>query len=210
MSGALGEHLPEGQVRRAAVDEAVPVARLLARAFADDPIELWCLECDDLPGLLELEFLEVAKQLTAKGLLWVSDDLHGVAAWLPPGACYDDSIDAVVKPVLAEHGGRPERMVRFWEWVDSRRPTTPHWYVDLVAVDPDYRGCGQGRLLLEHGLARLDVLAATSYLVTGNPLTVPWYRRHGYVIRWEGPSPEGGPHVWFMLRRPRPDVRRLV
>jgi GNAT superfamily N-acetyltransferase len=189
-------------VRRAAAEETVPVARLLARAFADDPIEVWCLACDDLAGVIELEFLHVTRQLSAEGSLWVTDDLSGVAAWLPPGTGYDSSIDAIVNPVLAAHGGRPDRLLRFWEWVDGHRPTTPHWYVDLVAVDPACRGLGRGSLVLEHGLARLDRIAATSFLVTGNPRTVPWYQRHGFVVCSEDAAPEGGPHVWFMLRQP--------
>ncbi len=193
--------MPAQEVRKAAGDEARPIALLLARAFAHDPIELWCLASDDPPTLMELEFFEITQQLSSQGFLWVTEDLCGVAAWLPPGFHYDDSIDTMVSQVLTEHGGRPERNIRFWAWADAQRPTTPHWYVDLVAVDPPRRGCGIGDLLLNNGLARLDALTATAFLVTGNPLTVPWYQRHGFVIYWEGRSPDGGPYVWFLLRQ---------
>jgi GNAT superfamily N-acetyltransferase len=197
-----GHGVPAPEVRRASDDESVPVARLLARAFAEDPIEVWCLACDDLPRLMELEFLQATRQLSAEGSLWVTGDLSGVAAWLPPGTHYNESIDAVVNPALSAHGGQPDRLVRFWEWANDHRPTTPHWYVDLVAVDPDRRGYGTGRLLLEHGLARLDDIGESSFLVTGNPLTVPWYQRHGFVVRSEVTAPDGGPRTWFMFRPP--------
>ncbi|HZM55737.1 MAG TPA: GNAT family N-acetyltransferase [Acidimicrobiales bacterium] len=189
--------------RRASIDEVVPVAGLLARAFAEDPIERWCLECDDPTGLIELELLQATRQLATNGWLWVTEDSSGAAAWLPPGASYDDeAIDAVVGPALAAHGGRPERQIRFWSWVDGRRPAAAHWYVDLVAVDPDRRGSGVGRLLLADGLARVDALGQPSFLVTGNPRTVPWYERHGFVIQSEAQAPEAGPRVWFMYRPP--------
>ena len=197
----------QNPVRRASAHEAVALARLLTRAFIDDPIEQWCLACDDLGGVLELEFLTVVDQLAAKGWLWVSDDLSGVSAWIPPGGGYDDDlVDAVVNPVLAEHGGRPTRLVRFWEWVEDHRPRVPHWYVDLVATDPERRGTGVGRLLLNAGLARIDTLGDPAFLITGNPRTVRWYGRHGFAVTANEGAPDGGPQVWFMFRERRAEV----
>jgi len=191
------------QVRRASRVEEISVARVLTRAFSGDPIEGWCLECDDLIGLIELELLQVTHQLLANGSLWVTGDISGAASWLPPGVSYDEeAIDAVVNPVLAEHGGQPERSVRFWEWVDDHRPAAPHWYLDLVAVDPDRRRCGLGSLLLSDGLARADARDEPVFLVTGDPGTVLWYERHGFVTQSEERAPEAGPFVWFMYRRP--------
>jgi GNAT superfamily N-acetyltransferase len=152
---------------------------------------------------MELELLQVTRQLVANGSLWVTGDISGVAAWLPPGVSYDEeAIDAIVNPVLAEHGGQPERNVRFWEWVDGHRPAAPHWYLDLVAVDPDRCGSGLGRLLLANGLARVDARGEPVFLVTGNPDTVLWYERHGFVTQSKGRAPEAGPLVWFMYRPP--------
>ncbi len=204
---AVSEPPAEGSasrlVRRASKDEAVAVARVLTRAFIEDPIERWCLACDDLAALIELELLQVTRQLASDGSLWVTQDMAGVSAWLPPGANYDEeAINAVVNPVLAAHGGRPERQIRFWEWVEGHRPVARHWYLDLVAVDPDRRGCGVGSLLLAEGLARVDRLGEPSFLLTGNSNTVPWYQRHGFVTQSEGQAPGAGPRVWFMYRRP--------
>ena len=196
-------------VRKASADDTGAVARLLTRAFAADPIERWCLACDDLPLLMELEFLVAVRQLSAQGWLWVIDDLSGVAAWLPPGTSYGSTIDDAVTPVLAAHGGRPDRMLRFWDWADAHRPTAPHWYVDLVAVEPERRGRGRGSQLLGHGLARLDEIVEPSFLVTGNPLVVPWYQRHGFVVSSVETAPERGPRVWFLFRAPSPSGRPL-
>ena len=202
-SGPTTEGSTARRVRRASIDEVVPVNGLLARAFAEDPIERWCLACDDPTGLIDLELLHATGQLARRGWLWVTGDRSGAAGWLPPGAGYDDeAIDAVVGPALAARGGCPERQIRFWSWVEGHRPAEPHWYIDLVAVDPDRRGSGVGRLLLADGLARVDALGEPSFLVTGNPRTVPWYERHGFAIRSEAQAPEAGPYVWFMFRRP--------
>ena len=168
-------------VRQAVASEVPAIAQLLSWAFADDPIERWCLACRGYRAVLELEFLEVAGQIAPEGWLWVADALHGVAAWIPPNAGYDDSaVDAVVNPVLTEHGGDPCRVTTFWAWVESHRPEVPHWYLDFIAVDPDNRGLGYGGLLLRSGLARLDGQTESVFLVTGNPRTVPWYERFGF------------------------------
>jgi len=191
------------RVRKASTDEVVTLSRLLTRAFIDDPIDRWCLACDDFSGLLELQSLQVVGQLASREWLWVLDDLSGVSAWFPPGSGYDhDSLDAVVNPVLAEHGGQPARLTSFWDWVEDHRPAFPHWYVDLMATDPERRRFGAGSLLLNHGLARADAIGDPTFLVTGNPRTVPWYEYHGFAVTSHKDAPVGGPHVWFMLRPP--------
>ena len=106
-----------------------------------------------------------------------------------------------MSPVLAEHGGQPERSVRFWEWVDDHRPAAPRWHLDSVAVDPDRRRCGLGSLLLSDGSTRADARDEPVFLVTGDPGTLLWHERHGFVTQSEERAPETGPLVWFMYRR---------
>jgi GNAT superfamily N-acetyltransferase len=196
---------PAGHIRRASIHEVEVLVGLLVRAFLDDPIERWCLACDAPEELLELEFSRVVEQLAAEGWIWVSEDLSGACAWIPPGSGYDDeTIDAEVSPVLSDHGGHPERMTGFWQWVDRHRPAEPHWYVDLLATDPARRGLGVGTLLLQHGLERADAHGDASFLVTGNPRVVPWYERHGFTVLSREEAPGKGPIVWFMSRHRPP------
>jgi len=191
-------------VRTADPGESGRIGAMVARAFAGDPIERWCLACDQTDQVQELEFTEVARYLSPRGWLWVIDDLSGAAAWFPPGGTYGDAIDPVVNPVLTSFGGRPDRLVEFWGWVDERRPAGAHWYADLIAVDPRYQGSGRGRVLLEHGLRRIDRLGQQAFLITGNGGTVPWYERHGFAVASEDAAPGGDPTVWFLIRPPRP------
>jgi ribosomal protein S18 acetylase RimI-like enzyme len=188
-------------VRQAIASEVPAIARLLSRAFADDPLERWCLASRSYREVLELEFLEVAGQIAPEGWLWVVDAPYGVAAWIPPNASYDDSaVDAVVNPVLTERGGDPRRVTTFWAWVESHRPEVPHWYLDFIAVDCDDRGSGCGGLLLRSGLARVDDRTESVFLITGNPRTVRWYERFGFRTLKSEEAPNDGPRVWFMLR----------
>jgi GNAT superfamily N-acetyltransferase len=190
-------------VRRASTDDARSVARLLTTAFSDDPVEQWCLACDDFSGLLELQSARVVEEFVASERLWVVDDLSGVSAWFPPGADLgDDAVDAVVNPVLAARGGSPARRTRFWEWVDDHHPHVAHWYVDLMATDPVRWGTGTGTRLLQHGIEAPDSAGLPTFLITGNPRSVPWYERHGFTVTTCEDAPDGGPPVWFMLHLP--------
>jgi ribosomal protein S18 acetylase RimI-like enzyme len=190
-------------VRRAADGEAAPISRLLARAFHDDPLPRWYLDCRRYEAVVELEFLEAARQLIPDGSLWVAGALDGVAAWLPPGAHYDDeAIDAVVQPFLARHGGSPDRATAFWAWVETHRPDRRHWYLDFLGVEPDRQLAGCGSLLLRHGLERADRRDDAVFLITGSAWAVPWYERHGFETSAVEPAPGGGPEVWFMVRPP--------
>lgn len=192
--------------RAASMSEAVPISRLLAGAFADDPVMRWCLDCRSYRAVLELEFFEVTCQIIPSGWLWVAGALDGVAAWLPPGAGYDDdAIDAVVHPVLAEHGGDPDRSAAFWAWVESHRPDGPHWYLDFLGVEPARQQSGCGSLLFREGLEHVDEQGDAAFLITGNAWTVPWYERHGFRVLASEPAPGGGPMVWFMVRAPATD-----
>ena len=65
-SGPPTEDSTARRVRRASIDEVVPVAGLLARVFAEDPIERWCLACDDPTGLIDLELLQATRQLARR------------------------------------------------------------------------------------------------------------------------------------------------
>jgi ribosomal protein S18 acetylase RimI-like enzyme len=188
-------------VRKALMSELDVIARVMARAFSDDVIQQWCMESDDTVGVIELEMVEVTRELIANGTLWVTNDLSGIAAWMPPGTDYDnDALNEVVVPALDAYHGHAARQIRFWEWADSHRPAEPHWYVDVVGVDPDHRGRGLGKLLLEDGLARLDAIGAAAHLITDKPESVRWYERHGFVTDSVEEAPEGGPSVWFMWR----------
>jgi ribosomal protein S18 acetylase RimI-like enzyme len=192
---------PALPVRKALLSEVDVVARVMTRAFSDDVIQQWCMTSDDTIGVIGRELLEVSRQLTANGSLWVTNDLSGVAAWMAPGTEYDDdALNAVVVPALDACGGQAERQLRFWKWADEHRPSESHWYVDVVGVDPDHRGRGLGKLLLEDGLARLDAIEAAAHLITDKLESARWYKRHGFVAQSVEQAPEGGPSVWFMWR----------
>ena len=63
---------------------------------------------------------------------------------------------------------------------------------------------GLGTLLLRAGLSRVDQDGVECRLFNAQPRNVPLYQRYGFEIAAEGDVPDGGPHPWFMRRRPHP------
>ncbi len=136
-------------------------------------------------------------------------EILGVAAWLPPGAFPLSPWRQLrtgpdVGRVLAAAPRSIPRLVQFMTALGRMHPAQPHWYLEVVGVDPRVRGLGVGTRLLERGLARTDAAGEASYLETMTERNVAWYRKLGFEIEMSRVSftPEGPPN-WTMLRTPR-------
>ncbi|WP_368660887.1 GNAT family N-acetyltransferase [Rothia sp. (in: high G+C Gram-positive bacteria)] len=58
-------------------------------------------------------------------------------------------------------------------------PKFEHWYLNMIGVSTSARGLDVGTALLEHGIARLDGVAA--YLESSTPDSAALYARQGFV-----------------------------
>lgn len=50
--------------------------------------------------------------------------------------------------------------------------------------------------------ARAEAEGVPCYLETVNEKNVPFYQKHGFVVKFSGQVPQGGPHFWAMVRPP--------
>lgn len=80
----------------------------------------------------------------------------------------------------------------------------PHWYLDVLAVDPAAQGRGIGSALLRAVHARADGDGMPIVLLTYQPTNLPIYSRHGYAVVCEGTVPGNGPRWWGLRRNPGP------
>ena len=187
-------------VRRASVDEVAGLAALIARAFGDEPIHTWTLPGKDLDELTRVFFEAFDRSVAASGWLWTAGDGAAVAMWIPPDSHETEAeFESAAEPVLrslADDGGA--RYDAFWGWVESIRPTEPHWYLDHLAVEPERQGEGLGVALVEHGLAMARADDMPAFLVTSSAQSVGFYERRGFGVFKETAAPDGGPYLWFM------------
>ena len=74
----------------------------------------------------------------------------------------------------------------------EHHPHKPHWYLPLIAADPNWIGQGLGTLLMKHVLRRCDDEGIAAYLESSNPRNISLYERHRFKIIGEiqhGSSP---------------------
>lgn len=172
--------------------------RVLATAFADDPVVRW-LVSDPARDVAMFRFLDV----TAHGapdstdLMLDGDRGVGAAYWDPPGFKAKPTLRAIPM-ALNLFRTRVRRGAAIEEMFGKHRPAEPHWYLSTIGSIERGRGIGTG--LLHH---RLDTLEGPAYLESSKRENIPLYERFGFEVTGEIQLPFDGPKVWPMFRQAR-------
>jgi GNAT superfamily N-acetyltransferase len=83
-----------------------------------------------------------------------------------------------------------------------REITTPHWVLEALSVDPDWRGKGLGRSLLQPVFDRADRDGLPCFVVTHNLRNISFYRHLGFDLVHERPVPMTGLVCYGLRRKP--------
>jgi len=190
-------------VIRDAVDgDRVAVARMLGRAFADDPAMSYIFpnaadRAKRLPRLFALLF-----DSDAVGMRLVSQGADAGSFWRPPGQAQVPTMAFVRRliPVLHALGAALPRAMRLGDAVEAHFPAEPFWYLHIAGVDPARQGRGLGGASIRAGLARCDADGVPAYLETATEGNVGLYARLGFELTGPWSVPKGGPRFWSMMR----------
>lgn len=147
--------------------------------------------------------------LAAHGTSWVVEDhdgVMGISGWCAPGTVprglrRDAAIAAKATPEAARVA-HPITGLGLLAALERHHPTQPHWYLALLAVDPERQGRGLGSALIKPGLDRADDDGLPAYLETQKEANVSWYHRHGFDLT-RTIEHRGAPPVWCLTRAPR-------
>ncbi|MEC9424300.1 MAG: GNAT family N-acetyltransferase [Actinomycetota bacterium] len=199
---------------RVAGDADIPaVVAALAEAFASDPVLAFLF--DDGPDLVRHQALVTAlfanRLLGGRGVdeIIVPDDpvdvREAAAVWVPPkgpdGPGPDYTMSGVVNRLALGDEVMDERLAALMPML-SAAPRTPHWYLAFVGTRPSARGRGLASALISAITRRCDEDGVGAYLESSEPVNVPLYERHGFMVTGEV-AIKGGPTVPLMWRYPQ-------
>ncbi|HEX4059096.1 MAG TPA: GNAT family N-acetyltransferase [Galbitalea sp.] len=193
------------EVRHATLADAAAIGEVFALAFAQDPVTSWVTpDAGRRARLLVRLNTAIARYEGIRlGATYVAVDagrLVGAAIWRPPGRAplrFGSVRFALVSGVAL--GLSIPRTIAAGRAAAGARPREPHWYLQLLGVDPDIQGCGVGSALVGEHLRVVDAAGLSACLETTGE-NVGFYGRLGFEVVGEIAMPVGAPREYSLVR----------
>ena len=188
------------EVRSADTSLQASAISTIVLGFAADPMTRWVWpDSSEYLRMMPRFVKAFGGRAFEHGTADITAGARAAALWLPPGVEPDDAeMDAVmegaIRPEIAEDIGA------VLQGMAEHHPREPHWYLPLIAADPNWIGQGLGALLMKHALRRCDEQGVAAYLESSNPRNISFYQRHGFEIIGRIQS-GSSPMMTPMLRR---------
>ncbi len=191
---------------------------MMGRAFADDATRLAMFPDPRTQAeLIRLSFQMGIRQALLDGaVVDTTPSLSAVAVWFPPGKKTGPSLRSIVANArLSIRFARLARLSGFrramgvllrYERRRSRLMPGPHWYLEMLGVEPSKQRFGLGAVLVRHGLRRADADRVPVFVETETAVNAAFYAKLGFETLELSPAendPLGIP-TWCMVREPRP------
>jgi GNAT superfamily N-acetyltransferase len=200
------ERPPAPTVVEATNADRRPLAKVLARAFIDDPVWMWLFPDESTSARrLELTFHAYLRDALKVGTVLTTPDLQAAALWKPPGQWKLTNL-AVLRSapeLLRAFGKRVFASLEIERAVEAKHPRDPHWYLAVIGTDPPAQGKGVGGALIRQITDRCDRIGLPCYLESSKDVNVPYYQRFGFEVTGESVLGKDGPTIWFMWRDPQ-------
>jgi ribosomal protein S18 acetylase RimI-like enzyme len=147
--------------RRAETAELPEIARMLARAFHNDPVAAWACRPEHLrPRVLERLFGMRLRDIHPHGEIWTDDELRSVADWAEPDHWHTTLRQDIAYAKCLLHPRLVPRMpmvITGMLGAQKVHPTEPsHWYLAILGTDPSAQGQGLGSAMLAPTLEGCD------------------------------------------------------
>jgi ribosomal protein S18 acetylase RimI-like enzyme len=182
--------------------EDVPEIRaLLGAAYADDPLSEWIFPdaelrphaCAAWYGLFAEQYVQGARAT----IIRTGEQIGAVALWRMPGdsPLSSGGLPSIAGLMTALVGkDRAADVGDGLHAVGAVQPAVPHAYLNFLAVAPERRRRGLGRLVLQPLLAEARRTARFVHLETTNPANYAFYESLGFAetarLRIGGDGPE--------------------
>jgi ribosomal protein S18 acetylase RimI-like enzyme len=194
------------QIRRMTVDDCPAIARVQARAFFDDPLQMWALpDASTRLSILERVFELLSRYSSVpRGESYTDASLATAAFWVPPGPyVLDREAAEAMAPMLDMLGDANERFRAAEDVMREHRPTELHFYLQGLGTDPPRQGEGLATAVMQPVLDRCDAEGIPAYLESTKERNVGFYESHGFAVTGREQIARGGPQLWLMWRTPK-------
>jgi ribosomal protein S18 acetylase RimI-like enzyme len=196
-------------VRTARTADVRELARVLGRAFFDDPPFVWMLPDERsrqrrAAGVFRAILRSQAMRYGGVDVASDGAAIVGGAIWLPPGH-WAPTMGEQLRSLPGYARALGLRMGRASDLVAAmvkHHPREEHWYLYAIGVDPARHSQGIASALLRSRLARCDADAMPAYLESTKSGNVPLYEHFGFEVTGTLNPPKGAPPLTAMWRSP--------
>ena len=184
-------------------------SHMYSRAFYNDPFSIYAFPDTKvrdlkLPYMNELSLCYGLRY----GLAYTpSEKVEGGAIWMPPGktgmSLFGFLLSGCLSPIIKMGLKTELKMMpldKFMEEQHKKLVPYPHWYLALLAVDPQYQKQGYASKLLRPMLDKIDSDNMPCFLETDSEKNYLMYQHFGFEIIDEYVMPKAGIRLWAMLR----------
>lgn len=190
-----------GIVRVTAGESAV-AARVLAEAFAEDPVFIWAMPRGATRTADAVAFFTfyLRRGQPGKRELFATSDRSAFAVVTTVSA-------SGRTPLAGEFPAAPRSASPasdYFRWIESHRPEVRHRYLEFIGSSPTCRSKGQGSLLLKSLLAHSAAEGLPFWCWSSNLRNLPFYRRLGFEPGDQLCRDAETPAVTPLLRPPVP------
>ncbi len=187
---------------------------MLVNAFDEDPyFRFLAPDADErsafLRGVMASNIALASPRGAAGAVIAPDGELRGVSLWFSPGAHPPSALATAwaylrhVGPHLRRLRSRTiERGLRMASLLEEAQLREPHFYLQVLAVDPRWHGRGTGSAMLRRRVAEADRARLPATLETSKEMNVRLYERFGFEVR-RATRCESSPPVWTMVRAPK-------
>ena len=199
-----------GELLRLTLKERDAGAAVLGRAFTEYELLRYYFPDKTQRHVVANTFVFIGLSVCLKyGEVYASSEkLEGVAAWLPPRKAPFGArqiIRSVPLPVVLRFGRQGANRLRaYGSYINNlhrRLVPYPHWYLQIIGVDPAYQGQGFSGRLPRPVLERIDREGMPCFLETNTDKNVAIYRRFGFEVVSEDKLPGTEVTTFAMLRK---------
>lgn len=198
------------EVRLATTDDVDAIIGTVVEAFDADPAWAFIIGDDKAARVAFARTLLLPR--LGLGTVWVADDGAAVAMWdrRAPIERGGAARDAAWREFRAEVGDAVwHQLEAYEEALEPPAPSTPYWYLGILATRPGAQGLGLATAVLQPGFDAADADGWDCWLETSTTGNKAFYGRRGFTESRAVSAPELPPTWW--LRRPptapRPGAR---